>query len=45
MRAAAKPARVDYLYYLRRPNSLRHFFTASEEEFCAKAIEYGYKGC
>lgn len=45
MRAAAKPARVDYLYYLRRPNSLRHFFTASEDEFCAKAIEYGYKGC
>ena len=45
MRAAAKPARVDYRYYLRRPNSLRHFFTASEVEFCAKAIEYGYKGC
>ena len=36
---------VDYLYYLRRPNSLRHFFTASEAEFCAKAIEYGYEGC
>jgi uncharacterized YceG family protein len=45
MHAAAKPARVDYLYYLRRPNSVRHFFTASEEEFCAKAIEYGYEGC
>jgi UPF0755 protein len=45
MRAAAKPARVDYRYYLRRPNSLRHFFTASEKEFCAKAIEYGYEGC
>jgi UPF0755 protein len=45
MRAAASPARVDYLYYLRRPNSVRHFFTASEEEFCAKALEYGYEGC
>jgi UPF0755 protein len=45
MRAAAKPAAVDYLYYLRKPNSLRHFFTASEAEFCAKALEYGYKGC
>lgn len=45
MRAAAKPARADYLFYLRRPNSLRHFFTASEEEFCAKALEYGYRGC
>jgi UPF0755 protein len=45
MRAAAKPAAVDYLYYLRRPNSRSHFFTADEQEFCAKAIEYGYKGC
>ena len=35
---------VDYLYYVRRPNSVRHFFTADEEEFCAKAMEYGY-GC
>jgi peptidoglycan lytic transglycosylase G len=45
MQSAAQPARVAYLFYLRRPNSLRHFFTASEEEFCAKALEYGYKGC
>jgi UPF0755 protein len=45
LRAAAAPADVDYLYYLRRPNSLRHFFTASEEEFCAKAKEWGYGGC
>ena len=45
MRAAGKPARVSYLFYLRKPNSVRHFFTASEEEFCAKAIEYGYEGC
>jgi UPF0755 protein len=45
LRAAAKPARVDYLFYLRKPNSLRHFFTADEAEFCAKALEYGYKGC
>ena len=45
MRAAAKPANVDYLYYLRKPNSVRHFFTADEQEFCAKALEYGYRGC
>ena len=45
LRAAAAPAAVDYLYYLRRPNSLRHFFTASEAEFCAKALEFGYRGC
>jgi UPF0755 protein len=42
MRAAARPASVDYLYYVRKPNSLRHFFTADEEEFCRKAREYGY---
>lgn len=42
MRAAARPAPRNYLYYLRRPNSIRHFFTASEEEFCAKAREWGY---
>jgi UPF0755 protein len=45
MRAAAKPAAVDYLFYVRKPNSLRHFFTADEAEFCAKALEYGYEGC
>ena len=45
MRAAAEPAAVDYLYYLRKPNSRSHFFTADEQEFCAKAIEYGYRGC
>jgi len=45
MRAAAKPATVDYLYYLRKPNSRSHFFTADEAEFCAKALEYGYEGC
>ena len=45
MRAAAKPANVDYLFYVRKPNSIRHFFTADEAEFCAKALEYGYPGC
>jgi peptidoglycan lytic transglycosylase G len=45
MRAAAHPAHVDYLYYVRLPDKLHHFFTASEAEFCAKAVELGYKGC
>ena len=45
MRAAAHPAQVDYLYYVRLPDKLHHFFTASEAEFCAKAAELGYKGC
>jgi UPF0755 protein len=45
MRAAAHPANVDYLYYVRLPDKVHHFFTASEAEFCAKAVELGYKGC
>jgi UPF0755 protein len=45
MKAAASPARVDYLYFVRVGNSKRHFFTASEAEFCAKSLEYGYGGC
>ena len=40
--AAAHPADVDYLYYVRKPDRVHHFFTASEAEFCAKAKEYGY---
>jgi UPF0755 protein len=42
MRAAARPAKVDYLYYVRKPDKVHHFFTADEDEFCAKAEEYGY---
>jgi UPF0755 protein len=44
LRAAGRPAPVDYLYYVRKPDRLHHFFTADEEEFCRKAREYGY-GC
>jgi UPF0755 protein len=42
IRAAARPARVDYLYYVRKPDGIHHFFTADDEEFCEKAREYGY---
>ena len=45
MRAAANPARVDYLYFVRKPDGVHHFFTASEAEFCQKSLEYGYGGC
>lgn len=45
MRAAARPAPRNYLYYLRKPNSVRHFFTADEQEFCEKVREYGYGEC
>ncbi len=45
LRAAANPARVDYLYFVRKGKSNRHFFTASEAEFCQKSLEYGFGGC
>jgi UPF0755 protein len=44
MQAAAHPAKVDYLYFVRKPDKVHHFFTASENEFFAKACEYGF-GC
>ncbi len=44
IQAAAHPAKVDYLYYVRKPDKLHHFFTADADEFCRKAREYGY-GC
>ncbi len=45
LRAAAHPAKVDYLYYVRKPDGVHHFFTASEAQFCQKSLEYGYGGC
>ncbi|MEX0675095.1 MAG: endolytic transglycosylase MltG [Gaiellaceae bacterium] len=42
IRAAANPARTDHLYFLRKPDSQEHFFTASEDEFFRKRCEYGY---
>ena len=44
MQAAAKPAKEGYLFFVRKPDKIHHFFTASESEFFAKACEYGY-GC
>jgi UPF0755 protein len=44
IQAAAKPANVDYLFFVRKPGTTRHFFTASESEFYEKQCEYGY-GC
>ena len=44
MQAAAHPAKVKYRYFVRKPDRVHHFFTASESEFFAKACEYGY-GC
>jgi uncharacterized YceG family protein len=42
IQAAAHPAKVDYLYYVRIPGTKRHFFTSSETEFLRKVCEFGY---
>ncbi|MEX0850744.1 MAG: endolytic transglycosylase MltG [Gaiellaceae bacterium] len=44
IRAAAKPAGVDFLFFVRKPDGVHHFFTASESEFFRKKCEYGF-GC
>jgi len=44
MQAAANPARVDYVYYVRKPDKMHHFFTADEQVFLRKVCEYGF-GC
>jgi UPF0755 protein len=44
IQAAAHPAKVKYLYFVRKPDRIHHFFTSRESEFFKKACEYGY-GC
>jgi UPF0755 protein len=43
MQAAAHPARVNYLYFVRKPDKVHHYFTASFQDFVNHEIEYGYK--
>jgi uncharacterized YceG family protein len=43
IKAAANPARgVDFLYYVRKPKSTAHYFTANETDFLRKVCEFGY---
>jgi UPF0755 protein len=42
MQAAAHPARVDYLYFVRKPDKVHHFFTASKREFDNYQAAHGY---
>jgi len=42
MQAAAHPAQVDYLYFVRKPDKVHHFFTASERAFNNYKIANGY---
>jgi len=42
MQAAAHPAKVDYLYYVRKPDKQHHFFTSSYAAFLKYAKAHGY---
>jgi UPF0755 protein len=42
IRAAARPAKVDYLFFVRKPDGVHHFFTASQSEFDRKSCEFGF---
>ncbi len=43
IRAAAHPANVDYLYFVRKPDHRHHFFTASSTAFDQYLATHGYK--
>jgi UPF0755 protein len=42
MQAAAHPARTNYLFFVRKPDKVHHFFTASAREFENYKNEHGY---
>jgi UPF0755 protein len=42
IQAAAHPAKVDYLFYVRKPDKVHHFFTASLTAFQNYANAHGY---
>ena len=44
IQAAAHPANVNYLYFVRKPDRVHHFFTASATAFAHYECAHGY-GC
>jgi UPF0755 protein len=42
LKAAAHPARVDYLYFVRKPDHRHHYFTNSFQDFVNHEKLYGY---
>jgi UPF0755 protein len=42
LEAAAHPARVDYLYFVRKPDHRHHYFTANYQDFLQHEAQYGY---
>ncbi len=43
LQAAAHPAHVDYLYFVRKPDKRHNFFTASQSAFDEYLATHGYK--
>ena len=42
IQAAAHPAHVDYLYFVRKPDHVHHYFTKSFNDFVNHEKQYGY---
>jgi uncharacterized YceG family protein len=42
IQAAAHPAKVDYLYFVRKPDRVHHFFTSNERDFINYERAHGY---
>jgi UPF0755 protein len=42
MQAAAHPRSVKYLYFVRKPDKVHHYFTADYQDFINHSIAYGY---
>jgi UPF0755 protein len=42
LQAAAHPAHVDYLYFVRKPDRVHHYFTASFQDFQNHEVQYGF---
>ncbi len=43
LEAAAHPAHVDYLYFVRKPDHKHHYFTSNYQDFLRHEAEYGYE--
>lgn len=43
IQAAAHPAKVGYLYFVRKPDKVHHYFTSSYQDFVNHEIAYGYR--
>jgi UPF0755 protein len=43
IQAAAHPAKVNYLYFVRKPDKVHHYFTRDYQDFVNHQIQYGYK--